>query len=170
MNPDNPDGPVLRHPDVTDALAIWELVTSTPPLDTNSPYLYAVLAGHFSRTCLVAETGGELVGAVTGFTPPEDPRTLFVWQVAVRADHRGRGLAARMLRGLLAAQPEMPRQVTATVSPGNDPSLRLFAALARELHAPITVRPHLSGEHLGPAGIAHPDEDLVTIGPIGETA
>ena len=186
----------FRHPVPHDAVAIWQLIRSTPPLDVNSVYLYAVLAEHFSQTCLVAEVavaaagigvgagetttgasgaggtsdaegGPVLAGVVTGFIPPNDPTMLFIWQLAVAEDQRGSGVASALLRRLLAGQPRTVRFVSATVAPENHASRGVFTRFAAHLGAPIEFRPHLAGADLAPDGVPHPDEDLVVIGPWG---
>lgn len=92
-----------------------------------------LLFRHFAETCLIAEHDGRLLGFVTAFEPPSESGVLFVWQIAVDRKARGRGIGTALLRQLL----ELPAgraatRLEATVSPGNEPSKRLFEALARE--------------------------------------
>lgn len=156
----------VRHPDSSDALAIWQLVQSTPALDSNSAYLYIILSEFFSKTCLIAKLKGELAGMVTGFTPPAEPRTLFVWQIAVSAEHRGSGLAPTMLERLILSQPHPIRFVKATIAPENFASKRVFEKVANRVAAPMVFTPFLKGEDLAAPGTQHPDEHLAVIGPI----
>ena len=156
---------VLRGPTVDDGRAIHDLVRRSA-LDENSPYAYLLAATHFSDTSVVAEDEtGRVVGFVVAYRPPETPEALFVWQVGVDESARRRGLGRR----LLDAATERPgardaRFLTATVTPANDASMRLFRSFAEAREAPFERFPsHFTREHFGDAG--HEPEDLVRIGP-----
>lgn len=115
-------------------------------LDLNSPYAYVLWSDYFSGSSTVAVAiqddpstdagakssagtdAGAVVGFVTGFHPPSDPATLFVWQVGVAAEARGRGLAQQMLDELLARSGA--RWLEATVTPSNTASTALFRGTA----------------------------------------
>jgi L-2,4-diaminobutyric acid acetyltransferase len=114
----------------------------------------------FAATSIVARAEDGICGFITGFGRPEDPGTLFVWQVAVDAAWRGRGLARRMLDRLAGRG---TRVVEATVTPSNTASDRLFASFARERGAVLRRTPLLSAD-LFPGG--HDPEVLYRIGPL----
>src|SRR5699024_6832485 len=82
-------------------------------------------------------SAGEVVGFLLGYQPPQRPGSVFVWQVAVRADQRGRRLAARMLDDLVDALPGV-HTLEATVTEDNTASRRLFASFARGRGAELT--------------------------------
>ena len=164
---------LFREPTPTDAAAIHRLVHRCRPLDPNSPYAYMLLALHFRGTCVVAEQGQRVVGFLSAYVPPQQQDTIFVWQVAIDPEARGQGLAGRLLDELLA------RDVCAgvsfletTVTPSNQPSRRLFGALARRLAAPLDTSVLFPAELFDgaePAGgepsPAHEAEELLRIGP-----
>jgi L-2,4-diaminobutyric acid acetyltransferase len=89
----NEAGVLLRRPDATDGIRVSDLVASCPPLDRNSLYCNLLQCTDFSDTCVLAERNGEAIGWISGYRPPNDPATLFVWQVAVHERARGLGLA-----------------------------------------------------------------------------
>ncbi len=159
------DGIVLRQPKVADGAAVHQLIQACPPLDVNSAYAYLLLCHHFADTCVVAELDGKLVGYISGYVPPQQPDTFFVWQVAVHADARGRGLGQRMLHFLL----EQPAAsgvcyVDTTVSPSNKPSRAMFARLAQTLGTPLEESELFTQAMFGP-GAGHEEEKLLRIGP-----
>lgn len=159
--------PEFRLPHVDDAEAMWRIVDRTDNLDDNSPYLYLLLCRDFAQTCIVAEDeGGDLVGFVTGYRRPERPETYFLWQVTVAPSQRGKRLARRMIHALLARlSAEGVHRLEATVTPSNEPSMRMFRGFARELAVDCretTIFP----ETLFPDG-DHEDEVLFAIGPFG---
>lgn len=155
----------MRTPTVTDAAAMWSLLGAAG-LDRNSPYAYLLVCTDFADTSLVAEDSDGLVGAVAAYRPPIRPQAVFVWQVGVAERGRGQGLARRMLHQVLDLPATVDTtELTATVTPDNEPSLRLFRGLARELGVGCEERPRFLAEHF-PEGHAHQPEDELVIGPV----
>lgn len=164
--PSTPATPIiLRQPTGNDGAALHRLVAACPPLDPNSLYCNLLQCTHFASTGIAAERAGELVGFISGYIPPAQPDTLFVWQVAVAASTRGEGLAKRMLRELLQRPATAGvRYLETTITPGNAASWALFESLARDLQAPAERQLHF--ERARHFGGAHDDELLMRIGPL----
>lgn len=162
-----PEGLRLDGPEVEDGAAIWRIARDSGNLDLNSSYSYLLWCRDFAGTTVVArDATGAPVGFVTGYLRPEQPRTLVVWQVAVDASQRGRGLAAGLLDGLaarVAARQELTGLET-TISPGNTASERLFTSFARR-HSAALEREVLFDAGLFPDG-GHDPEVLHRIGPL----
>lgn len=116
---------------------MWRLAHDGGELDLNSSYAYLVLAADFAATCRVAVSDGEVVGFVLGYRPPQRTSSVFVWQVAVRPDQRGRRLAVQMLDDLVDGLPGV-HTMEATVTEENTASRRLFASFARHRGAKLT--------------------------------
>ncbi|MEV0620899.1 diaminobutyrate acetyltransferase [Nonomuraea sp. NPDC050404] len=154
----------LEPPRLEDGQELWRIARDSKSLDLNSPYSYLLWCRDFATTSVVARADGGVRGFVTGFVRPRDPQTLFVWQVAVDEQWRGRALAGRML-GYLAGTG--CRFIEATITPDNLASDRLFTAFARDRGAHLERRP-LLGEELFPTG--HQAEVLYRIGPLDQAA
>ena len=152
----------FRSPRIDDAVAIWQLIRRCPPLDVNSSYAYLLLCHHFAGTCVVAESDGEVVGFVSGYVPPTQPETFFVWQVAVDSRMRGRRLGRNMIVELLARARDCQFLET-TVSPSNSASRRMFDQVADAMGAQIEERELFTAAHL--AEDEHEEERLLVIGP-----
>ena len=150
------------RPNMRDGRDLWRLARDSTTLDLNSPYSYLLWCRDFAETSIVARSDAGVCGYVTGFARPQEPDTLFVWQVAVDADRRGQGLAGRMLGHIASGF----RFVEATVTPGNVASDRLFASFARERGAALARTQLMAGE-LFPAD--HEPEVLYRIGPFPST-
>lgn len=155
---------ILRMPQATDGPAVTALIAGSPPLDSNSSYCNLLQCTHFAQSCIVAEQDGAIMGWVSGYRPPSDPRQYFVWQVAVAKAARGQGLARSMIIALL--QRPSAAGVThliTTVTPDNQASWALFEGFARYAGADLTKAPlfdrttHFVG--------AHETEWQATIGP-----
>jgi L-2,4-diaminobutyric acid acetyltransferase len=155
----------LRQPTLEDGMAVFNLIKSCPPLDTNSSYCNLLQCSHFSQTSVVAEQANEKVGFISGYMIPERPDTLFIWQVAVSIKARGIGLASHMLAHILD-RPHCSkiRYLETTITEDNSASWALFKRLAKTLETDLQSSEwmhkdtHFAGQH--------DSETLVRIGPI----
>ena len=155
----------LRHPRATDGFHLNQLVAASPPLDTNSVYCNLLQCQHFSDTSVAAVIDGRLVGFISGYIVPNDPETLFIWQVVVAESARGLGLAKRMLRWLVACPAaEQAQRLETTITPDNQASWSLFESYARDCGASLAKSVQFSRElHFGGA---HDDEYLLRLAPL----
>jgi L-2,4-diaminobutyric acid acetyltransferase len=152
----------IGRPEISDGAACWRLAAATGVLDVNSRYAYLLWCRDFAATSVVARCDGELLGFVTGFRRPEEPSTLVVWQVAVDAPARGRGVAAEMLDTLFDRVPGVDH-LESTITPDNTGSITLFSRFAERRGAPVR-RSELFGAEL--LGDGHEPEILFRIGPV----
>jgi L-2,4-diaminobutyric acid acetyltransferase len=155
----------LRAPRAEDGAAVYQLIAECPPLDTNSMYCNLLQCAHFSATSVAAELNGELVGFISGYIQPDQPDTLFIWQVAVGEKARGQGLAGRMLKEILARPAcAAVRFIETTITPDNRASWALFESLTNKLGTEIQRsvmferQQHFAGQH--------ETEMLARIGPV----
>jgi L-2,4-diaminobutyric acid acetyltransferase len=148
-----------------DGPAITHLVAACAPLDVNSAYCNLLQCTHFADSCMVAECDGQILGWVSGYHPPTEPDSFFVWQVAVAKAARGQHLAPRMINALLARPTaEGVTHLITTVTDDNGPSWALFQGLARAWNAPL-ARSAMFDRDAHFAG-AHATEWLARIGPL----
>ncbi|MEU0038414.1 diaminobutyrate acetyltransferase [Streptomyces sp. NPDC006333] len=168
-----PEGLRIDRPGVADGAALWRIAKDSGTLDLNSSYSYLLWCRDFAGTSVVArdtaDPDGLPVGFVTGYVRPERPDTLLVWQVAVDASHRGRGLAAALLDGL-TAQVSRERTISGvetTITPGNIASERLFTSYAARHGASVEREVLFGAGHFpnSPDG-PHDPEVLYRIGPL----
>ncbi|MBU0680958.1 MAG: diaminobutyrate acetyltransferase [Proteobacteria bacterium] len=156
---------LFRPPTSRDAVAMRILARDSQVLSVNSTYYYALMARHFQATCMVAEGAGGICAYGIGYCPPEQPDTLFVWQVGVARAAQGQGLGKRLLIALI--QQQRPDFLEATIAPDNRASINLFRSVARQLAAAHTFsKPaFFDAEDLGAGEKA---EHLMRIGPFAE--
>lgn len=128
----------IRNPKPTDAISVHNLIRASAFVDDNSPYLYLLVCSHFAQTSAIAERNGETVGVITGYIPPQQPDTLFVWQVAVDPMMRRRGLARAMLKSMLLGDAcNQVRYIDTSVTAENAASRKLFTSFAAKLDCPL---------------------------------
>lgn len=153
---------VLRQPTVEDGGELWRMAGESQTLDVNTSYAYLLWCRDFGNTSLIAEIDGDPAGFVTGYVRPESPHTLMIWQVAVDAAHRGRGLARTLLDGVVDRVPQINRMET-TITDDNEASIALFSSFAS--HRGARIRRHdLFGDEHFPDD--HDAERLYTIDPL----
>lgn len=156
----------LSQPQSTDGALINQLVASCPPLDTNSAYCNLLQTTHFSDSCVIAKNqNGEAVGFVSGYRLPSNPSIYFLWQVGIREDARGLGLAQKMIEHILIRPAQAGVQyLTTTITQDNLASRKMFAAWASksgfdlEEEAMFDKEKHFLGQH--------ESEFLIKIGPM----
>lgn len=158
--------PNLRMPSSEDGAAIWELVRACKPLDENSMYCNVIQCDHFAQTCVLAEIDDKTVGWVSAYVMPNDPQTLFVWQVAVSEEARGLGLGTLMLQAILNRDVcSGVRRLQTTITADNDASWALFRKFGKVNDSKLGVQAHYTHErHFQER---HKTEHLVTV-PLAE--
>lgn len=157
----------LRAPRGTDGAAIWSLIQKQPSLDDNSLYCNLLQSTHFAGTCTLAEIDEKIVGWVSGYIPPEQQDTLFIWQVCVDPAAQGHGLGRRLIADVLS-RPAC-RHVTmleCTITDSNEPSWALFRSIARRLGAQLQQVDHFTRD--GHFAGRHDSEFAVRIGPFDQ--
>lgn len=144
----------FRVPNINDGNDIFELIANCPPLDVNSSYCNFLQSFHFRQTCVLAEYNGKLAGFISGYLKPDNHAELFVWQVAVAPEHRGKGLAFQMLKELLMRDNlQHIEAVETTITKDNQGSWNLFKKLDRTLGKQGSVTTfldetkHFQGQH-----------------------
>ncbi|OIO69985.1 MAG: diaminobutyrate acetyltransferase [Zetaproteobacteria bacterium CG_4_9_14_3_um_filter_49_83] len=155
----------IRKPTVEDGPSIYDLVKSSKPLDVNSRYLYLLQCSHFAKTCAVAESDGSVQAFISAYVLPDQPETLFVWQLAVDKLLRGQGIAGKLISHLLQ-RPHLAktRFIEATVNPSNNASRNLFKSLALKHNCEINESMLFEAKLFDVD--AHEAEILLRVGPI----
>jgi L-2,4-diaminobutyric acid acetyltransferase len=154
----------FRAPLATDGDALNRLLGTTPVLDGNSVQCTLLQCGHFAKTSAAAFYRGKLVGFVSAYYPPNEPHTLFVWQVVVAQSLRDLGLGKLMLHWLIE-QPSCANakcMVTA-IGVSNAASWSLFDSFARDIGA-LPVKSFVT--HLDQAHRQSTHEYLLRIAPL----
>lgn len=164
MNDKPSDNLEFRRPTAEVGYPLNRLIADSPPLDPNSIYCNLLQCSHFADTGVAVFDGEQLVGFVSGYVLPNKPDTLFVWQIVISSEARGKGLAKRMLKHLLEREACVDvRYIETTITPDNEASWGLFRSLARDLETELDSEVYFEKDtHFGGQ---HDDEHLLIIGP-----
>lgn len=159
----SPDSLTSRPPRAADAAQVSELVRRAGTLEPNSTYAYVLLCTHFAETGQVAESGGRIVGCALGYRLPQDPSTLFLWQIGVAPDARRRGIARQLLSDLLTrCSPSGVERLETTVAPSNAASRKLFESWSQEQGFSWETSGRFDSCLFGDPGV-HEDEQILRI-------
>lgn len=151
-------------PTLDDVPELFELIKHSKLLECNTEYAYLILAAHFSQSCAICRVEGKVIGVAIGYTLPEDQQTLFIWQVAVHQDYRGKGIAKSLIKQIIyRPKNEQISTIQATVSDSNRASKNLFKALASDFNCPCDESEFLTARHFVES---HESEPLISVGPI----
>lgn len=154
----------FRQPVIPDAPLIEQLIKRSPPLDLNSLYCYLLICKHFHATSVVACDTDGICGFISAYLRPDKQDTLFVWQVAVKNECRGQGIAGSMLSQIISRTYTAPlRYLETTVTPSNKSSKALFSSFASSLGAPLVQSVLFETADFGEQ--SHEEEVLFRIGP-----
>lgn len=157
----------LDKPNIDDGKEMWRIARDTGVLDLNSPYAYLLAGTHFKNSSVIAKTeSGVAAGYVYGYTIPDSPEHLFVWQIGVHRDFQGKGLAMAMLTHL-ATRPECNNitHIDATIAPENTASNALFGKLGSILNTSVSNDPYFNSTHF-PSG--NQIENYISVGPLNK--
>lgn len=156
----------FRKPTADDGKEMYRIVRESKVLDVNSEYSYLMWGEYFQESSILAIDGDEVIGFITGFIPPNQVDTIFVWQVAVDERYKGNGLATELIERLFKrVRREADIQyVEATVTPSNIPSRRLFEGIAHKHKTKCIVSECFTESQFTEKG--HEAEFKFRIGPI----
>ncbi|GAA5171689.1 MULTISPECIES: diaminobutyrate acetyltransferase [Amycolatopsis] len=158
---------LIDFPTKADGAALWRIARDSQKLDLNTPYAYLLWCRDFADTSVVAKVDGQAVGFVIGYRRPSAPDTALVWQVAVDASQRGRGLAGALLDELFTRLVGRGvRYLETTVTPDNEASIRTFASFAKRWNAPMEHTELFARSDFPADSGPHEQEDLYRIGPL----
>ena len=154
----------FRTPHAEDGDALKALLATTPVLDGNSVQCTLLQCGHFAKTSVAAFLQGRLVGFVSAYYPPNEPHTLFVWQVVVAQEMRHLGLGKKMLHWLVD-QPacEQALRLVTAIGIKNSISWSMFDGFARDIGA-LPIKSFVTP--INAAANQQPDEYLLRISPL----
>lgn len=91
-----------------------------------SEYVYWILNRYCGRSCFVAEESGRILGFLAA-VPSKERGCLFIWQIAVAAEARQKGIAFMLLE---RAWQEAQGAIEVSVDPQNRECMRLMQKAA----------------------------------------
>lgn len=156
---------LIESPTKADGAQLWRIARDSRKLDLNSPYAYLLWCRDFAETSVVARENGRAVGFVIAYRRPAEPKAALVWQVAVDASQRGKGLAGKLLDTLFTKLIEAGvDHLETSITPDNEASIRLFTSFAKRWNTAMETSVLFDAGDF--PGDGHEPEELYRIGPL----
>jgi L-2,4-diaminobutyric acid acetyltransferase len=134
INNDRPLAAKISTVNVQDVSGVRKFVDSCNPLTLHTAVTYALMFDLSPDLCFVAESNGEIVGFASSIIGTKDRDALYCWQVGVHPDHRGSGLAERLIDSRIeAGRSAGCTKVQVGIEPSNKVSLGLWQKVAKKL-------------------------------------
>lgn len=114
-----------------DSAAVLKLIEKCGPyVAPYNVYAYWILENYYSSTCIVAEDNNNIIGFVSGM-PSIDKGSIFIWQICVHSDYRGKGISVLLLDSLIKKAKELGfKKIELSISNSNVISQSLFKSYA----------------------------------------
>lgn len=113
----------LRNINESDHAIMRSLAKKCPPLDLHTQYTYWVNAAYFPDCSFILESDGEPVGYIMTV---ENSRILFIWQIGILPEHRGKGLSGQLISACLDYAASCGKKIQVTIAEDNIASYRSF--------------------------------------------
>lgn len=157
----------LKPPTLAAAQMMFDIASATPAVDTYPEYFYLTMCRDFAATSLVAHEGDTPVAYALAYAKHEDPSVLFIWQLASVQRPRNRGVAKRLIRGLINSRLDTLFYVEATIDLQNNIIYNVLNKIAVEYGVPMNTFPLFEARHFS---ANHPPEHLIKLGPFRKAA
>ncbi len=112
-----------------DSELLQKLASECPPLDVHTPYTYWVIARFFGKNSFIAEIDGKPLGYITSV---ENGEETLVWQIGIKKEVRGSGLAYLLIDKVIAPAIAAGRKVYVSIDRSNAPSNGAFSSYCRK--------------------------------------
>ncbi|HEX9061963.1 MAG TPA: GNAT family N-acetyltransferase [Clostridia bacterium] len=114
----------LREGDASQVLNLIE--QCGPYVAPYNVYAYWILENYYSSTCYIAEENNRIIGFISGM-PSNDKQSIFIWQLCVHSEFRGRRIAVSLLDSLISKAKELKfEKIELSISESNSDSQNLF--------------------------------------------
>ncbi len=128
----------LREGDASQILNLVEVCG--PYVAPYNVYAYWILENYYHSTCKVVEENNRIIGFVSGM-PSIDKGSIFIWQICVRKDYRGKGVATLLLDSLFhTAKENKFEKVELSISESNYASQNLFKGYSQKNNLSIVEK------------------------------
>lgn len=124
-----------------DIKAVREILTQGEPFVASyNNYIYWMLGKYFPSTCLVAEENGQILGYIGALLSAEKQK-IFIWQIAVKPEERGRRIGRKLLKRILLVAGDMGiMQLEIAINDENIPCRHMVEKLVQDLRGTITKK------------------------------
>lgn len=107
-----------------DSALLRKLASECAPLDLHTPYTYWVISSQFGDSCYILYDEDRPVGFITSLSTAKG---LFIWQIGLLEEYRGKGLSAVLIDSVFKfAEAALIGELSVTIAPENLNSFNAF--------------------------------------------
>lgn len=130
-----------------DIPAVRQILTQGEPFVASyNHYIYWMLGKYFSSTCLVAEEQDQILGYIGALVSAEKQK-VFVWQIAVKSNERGRHIGRKLLENVVLATKKMGiEQLEIAINEENHSCRHMVEKLVQDLGGTIAEKDRYKDE------------------------
>ncbi|WP_349646354.1 GNAT family N-acetyltransferase [Candidatus Parabeggiatoa sp. HSG14] len=135
-----------------DIQSVLDLINECSYVEKHSPFVYWVLSNYFGNVTLVGHDSNRIMGFVSSIIGSEPRKSAYIWQIAVDAKWRRKGIARTLIRHLFKEYEKQEIEaVEFSIAPNNNASLALFSNTIVEIGLELIEMDgfHLSVDNLG---------------------
>ncbi|MCC7572272.1 MAG: GNAT family N-acetyltransferase [Candidatus Methanofastidiosum sp.] len=124
---------IIRNCTVEDVDRIRKFVDRCKPLELHTPFTYWTLFNYFSNLCFLMIEEDELIGFISGIKGLLDKEVVYLWQIGISKDHRGKNYASVLIDNFIKAVIELDcNKIQVSISPDNEVSYKAFLKYVKE--------------------------------------
>lgn len=115
----------IRNVVEKDAALLRDFARHCPPLDLHTPYTYWVLCKFFAESCFIVSDDDVDMGYIMAF---EAEKIVFVWQIGVLPEHRGKGCTRFLIDSVVQFAREKNKNMAVSIAKENVASYGSFSS------------------------------------------
>lgn len=124
---------IIRKCMVEDVDILRRFVAECKPLELHTPFTYWTLFNYFSNLCFLMVDEEKVIGFISGVRSSLDNEIVYLWQIGVSKDHRGKNCASLLLDHFIKAVIDLDcSKIQVSISPENQSSYNAFVRYAKE--------------------------------------
>jgi len=124
---------VIRNCTIEDVDRVRRFVDLCKPLELHTPFTYWTLFNYFSNLCFLMMEGEELIGFISGIRSSLDKDVVYLWQIGISKEQRGKNYASLLIDHFIKAVIGMDcNKIQVSISPENQASYNTFVKYAKE--------------------------------------
>ncbi len=124
---------IIRQCSVEDVDKIRIFVNECKPLELHTPFTYWILFNYFSSLCFLMIEEGNIIGFISGIKSSKDINLVYLWQIGVSKDHRGKNYASVLIDHFVNSAKSLEcNRIQVSISPLNEVSYNAFLKYSKE--------------------------------------
>ena len=124
---------IIRNCNEEDVDKIRRFVRECEPLELHTPFTYWTLFNYFSNLCFLIAEDDMVIGFVSGIRSSLDQNVVYLWQIGVSKNSRGKNYASVLIDAFTKAVRAIEcNKIQVSISPENKTSYNVFLKYVKE--------------------------------------